>query len=59
MVEYSRLKDSSALHAMYSLNINLLLLLLLLLLLQSFYSSSGFCPGQPGWACTRKVKPGR
>jgi len=26
---------------------------------QSFYCSSGFCPGLPGWAGTRKVKPGR
>jgi len=31
----------------------------LLLLLQSFYSSSGFCPGLPGWAGTRNAKPGR
>ena len=26
---------------------------------QSFYCSSGICPGLPGWAGTRKVKPGR
>jgi len=26
---------------------------------QPFYCSSGICPGQPGWAGTRKVKPGR
>jgi len=26
---------------------------------QSFYCSSGICPGPPGWAGTRKVKPGR
>ena len=32
-------------------------LLLLLLQLQSFYSSSGICPGLLGWAGTRKVKP--
>jgi len=25
---------------------------------QSFYGTSGFCPGLPGWASTRKVKPG-
>jgi len=24
--------------------------------LQSFYGSSGFCQGLPGWASTRKVK---
>jgi len=24
---------------------------------QSFYCSSGICPGPPGWAGTRKVKP--
>jgi len=24
---------------------------------QSFYGSSGFCPGLPRWAGTRKVKP--
>ena len=26
---------------------------------QPFYCSSGICPGPPGWAGTRKVKPGR
>ena len=26
---------------------------------QPFYCSSGICPGPPGWADTRKVKPGR
>jgi len=26
---------------------------------QSFYCSSGICLGLPGWAGTRKVKPGR
>jgi len=26
---------------------------------QSFYCSSGFCPGLPRWTGTRKVKPGR
>ena len=26
---------------------------------QSFYCSSGICPELPGWAGTRKVKPGR
>jgi len=26
---------------------------------QLFYCSSGICPGLPGWAGTRKVKPGR
>ena len=26
---------------------------------QPFYCSSGICPGLPGWAGTRKVKPGR
>jgi len=26
---------------------------------QPFYSPLGFCPGLPGWADTRKVKPGR
>ena len=26
---------------------------------QPFYCSSGLCPGPPGWAGTRKVKPGR
>jgi len=26
---------------------------------QSFYCSSGFCPGLAGWAGTRKAKPGR
>ena len=26
---------------------------------QSFYCSSGICPGPPGWSDTRKVKPGR
>jgi len=26
---------------------------------QPFYCSSGICPGPPGWARTRKVKPGR
>jgi len=24
---------------------------------QPFYCSSGICPGPPGWAGTRKVKP--
>jgi len=27
--------------------------------MQPFYSLLGFCPGLPGWASTRKVKPGR
>jgi len=27
--------------------------------IQSFYGCSGFCPGLPRWAGTRKVKPGR
>jgi len=27
--------------------------------IQSFYCSSGICPGLPGWSGTRKVKPGR
>jgi len=26
---------------------------------QPFYCSSGICPGPPGWAGTRTVKPGR
>jgi len=26
---------------------------------QPFFCSSGICPGLPGWAGTRKVKPGR
>ena len=26
---------------------------------QQFYCSSGICPGPPGWAGTRKAKPGR
>ena len=26
---------------------------------QPFYCSSGICPGPPGWAGIRKVKPGR
>ena len=26
---------------------------------EPFYCSSGICPGPPGWAGTRKVKPGR
>jgi len=26
---------------------------------QPFYCSSGICPGPPGWAGTRKIKPGR
>jgi len=26
---------------------------------QPFYCSSGICPGPPGWAGTRKAKPGR
>jgi len=26
---------------------------------QPFYCCSGICPGPPGWAGTRKVKPGR
>jgi len=26
---------------------------------QPFYGPLGFCPGLPGWAGTRKVKPGR
>jgi len=26
---------------------------------QPFYCSSGICPGPPGWAGSRKVKPGR
>ena len=26
---------------------------------QPFYCSSGICPGPPGWADTRKLKPGR
>jgi len=26
---------------------------------QPFYCSAGICPGLPGWAGTRKVKPGR
>jgi len=26
---------------------------------QPFYCSSGICPGLPGWAGIRKVKPGR
>jgi len=30
-----------------------------LLLLQPFYGPPGVCPGLPGWAGTRKVKPGR
>ena len=33
--------------------------ILLPLLLLTFYGYSGFYPGLPGWASTRKVKPGR
>jgi len=27
--------------------------------MQPFYGFSGFCPGLPRWAGTRKIKPGR